>query len=340
MAIPALAYLVATGGDEASGWGVPMATDIAFALGVLALLGHRAPARLKVFLLTLAVADDIGAIAVIALFYSGGLAWRWLLLAVAILVAVVALQRVGVRHLFVYVFAAAGLWLAVFESGVHATVAGVALGLLTPARPLNEPRAVAHEAAAHLTGVQADAVADEDDESSMRHVGGLVDEAVSPLARLQHSLHPWTAFVILPIFALANAGIDLGARSFSDAASDPVTRGVFVGLVVGKPLGILGAAGLAVGVLHLALPDGIGWRHLVGVGLLAGIGFTVSIFIAGLAFDTSEGQEAAKLGVLVASVVAGAAGAAVLAARRLPSAAGATSGRAAAPRPPRRRRGR
>ena len=313
MVVPALLYrLVVGGGEGSAGWGVPMATDIAFALGVLALLGSRAPAGLKVFLLTLAVADDLGAIAVIAVFYSGGIAWWWLLSALVVLAGVAVLGRLGVRHLVVYVLAAGVLWLAVFESGVHATVAGVALGLLTPARPFIEPRRVAAEVDAHLGPVKADEITEESDESNMRHVGGLVDEAVSPLARLEHSLHPWTSFVVLPVFALANGGVDLGGRSVGDVVGDRVTLGVLAGLVVGKPLGILLAAALAVFGLRLALPDGVGWRHMTGVGFLAGIGFTVSIFIAGLAFDASALDDAAKVGILAASVLAGGLGAAVL----------------------------
>ena len=314
MAVPAALYLAVAGGGQArAGWGVPVATDIAFALGVLALLGPRAPAGLKVFLLALAVADDLGAIAVIALFYSDGVAGPWLLAAGVTLAGVVVLTRLGVRHLAVYAPAAGLLWLAVFESGVHATLAGVALGLVTPARPFQDPRAVAQEAGPHLETVRADEATDEGDEATLRHVGGLVDEAVSPLARLEHSLHPWTSFLVLPLFALANAGVDLGGRPLGDVAAEPVTRGVVAGLVLGKPLGILAAGALAVFGLRLGLPEGVGWRHLAGVGLLAGIGFTVSIFVAGLAFADPGADDAAKVGVLAASVLAGAAGAGVLA---------------------------
>ena len=319
MIVPALLYLLVVGGGEGgAGWGVPVATDIAFALGVLALLGSRAPAALKVFLLTLAVADDLGAIAVIAIFYSGGISWPWLLGAVVALAVVAGLACVGIRHLAVYVALAGVVWLAVFESGVHATVAGVALGLLTPARPFHQPRRVALEADTHLASVRADEVTEESDEASMRHAAGLIDEAVSPLARLEHSLHPWTSFVVLPLFALANAGVALGGGSVGEMVGDRVTLGVLAGLVVGKPLGILLAGAVAVFVLRLSLPGGIGWRHLLGVGFLAGIGFTVSIFIAGLAFDDPGLDDAAKVGILLASTLAGALGAAILGLGRRP----------------------
>jgi len=312
MAVPALLYLAVAGGEGSSGWAIPMATDIAFALGVLALLGSRVPPTLKVFLLTLAVVDDLGAIGIIALFYSEGIAGWWLLGAVGLVLAVVVLGRLGVRHLFVYVIAAGLLWLAVFESGVHATIAGVALGLLTPARPFHPPAAVAAEAAPLLDDVQGDDIVDESDEAAMREVGGLADEGVSPLARLEHSLHPWTSFLVLPVFALANAGVDLGARPLGEALVEPITLGVMAGLVLGKPVGILLAAAVAVFGLRLALPEGMNWRHLGGVSALAGIGFTVSIFIAGLAFEDPLANDAAKVGILVASLLAGAVGAAVL----------------------------
>ena len=319
MVVPALLYLLVVGGGEGgAGWGVPVATDIAFALGVLALLGSRAPAALKVFLLTLAVADDLGAIAVIAIFYSGGISWAWLAGAVATLAATAALARLGVRHLAVYVALAGVVWLAVFESGVHATVAGVALGLLTPARPFHQPRRVAIEADAHLASVRADDITEESDEASMRHAAGLIDEAVSPLARLEHSLHPWTSFVVLPIFALANAGVSLGGGTVGEMVGEGVTLGVLAGLVVGKPLGILLAGAVAVFLLRLSIPGGIAWRHLLGVGFLAGIGFTVSIFIAGLAFDDPDLDDAAKVGILLASTLAGALGAAILGLGRRP----------------------
>ena len=343
MVVPAVLYLALNaGGEGARGWGVPLATDIAFALGALALLGSRVPAALKVFLLTLAVVDDIGAILVIAVAYSDGIALGWIGLALAGLVAVVVGQRIGVRALPFYVVAAGLVWLGVFESGIHATIAGVALGLLTPARPFQPPEAVAFDARDHLDRVcrrPPDGVADEDEQSTLLHVGGLVGEAVSPLERLQRSLHPWTSHVVLPLFALANAGIALDPANLGAALVEPVTLGVIAGLVLGKPLGVLAAAALAVSTRLAPLPDGVRWRQLAGVGLLAGIGFTVSLFIAGLAFPPGPAElrgpggdrqagvaeqaslgHAARLGILVASLLAGTAGVALLA-RTSPDAA-------------------
>ena len=319
MVVPALLYLVLNAGGEGSrGWGVPMATDIAFAVGVLALVGTRAPAALKVFLLTLAVADDLGAIAVIALFYTRGLSLAWLLGAVLIVAVIIALQRAGVRKYGAYIAAAALLWLAVYESGIHATIAGVILGFLTPARPLHLPEAVSGLAEGHLEELQrrpVDDVADEDEQATLLEVSRLAKEGVSPLARLEHMLHPWTSFIVLPLFALANAGVRLVGSDLGASLADPVTLGIILGLVVGKPLGVVIAAALTIKLGLARLPRACGWLEMIGVGLLAGVGFTVAIFIAGLAFEDPAMTNAAKLGILLASAIAGIVGAAFLALR-------------------------
>lgn len=320
MLAPALIYTAWNAGTpEISGWGIPMATDIAFSVGVLALVGRRAPVSLKVFLLSLAVADDIGAILVIAVFYTSDLSFGWLGLAAATLVVVVVMRRVGIRAMGPYIGAAALLWFAVFESGVHATIAGVVLGLLTPSRPFHTPEAVVGDASRHLRGIAArppDGRADEEEQTALLHVSSVVEEAVSPLTRLERTLHPWTSFVVLPLFALANAGVALSGTGVGDLLRDPVALGVATGLVLGKPIGIVGAALLAVRVGRLRLPGGVGWLELVGVALLAGIGFTVSIFVAGLAFgEESAATDTAKVGILAASAVAGVVGAGFLALR-------------------------
>ena len=316
MAAPALLYTAFNaGGPGAHGWGVPMATDIAFAVGVLALVGRRAPFALKVFLLTLAVADDLGAILVIALFYTRGVELNWLLLAAGTVAAILVLQRAGVRRYGAYVMAAIVLWLAVFESGVHATIAGVLLGFLTPSRPLHPPEAVSGLAERHLERLQLeppDGVADEDEQATLVEVARLAREGVSPLARLQELLHPWTSFVVLPLFALANAGVRLSGGSIADALDEPVTLGIIAGLVVGKPLGVVVAAFITVKLGLGRLPRACGWLEMAGVGMLAGVGFTVAIFIAGLAFTQPADEVAAKIGILVASTLAGILGAAML----------------------------
>ncbi|QXC60109.1 Na+/H+ antiporter NhaA [Aquihabitans sp. G128] len=332
MVVPAALYLaVNRGGPGGRGWGIPMATDIAFALGVLALLGRRVPGPLKVFLLTLAVVDDIGAIVVIAVFYAGTIGWWWLL-GGAIVVAVVLLaRRAGVRHLAAYVALGAVLWLCLYQSGVHATLAGVVMGLLAPARPL-----VGDLAPDDVAG-SLDAAGDR----SARAIGPtrlLVRESVSPAERVAHALHPWTAFVVVPLFALANAGIEVSADALTSPSA--VTTGVVVGLVVGKVVGILAFAWLAVRVGAGVLPAGVRWVQLLGVAALGGIGFTVSLFVAGLAFPGSRALAGdAKVGILVASIVAAVLGAAVLAATGDVSPEGG-SAPASADRPgPRRRSG-
>jgi len=283
MLAPALIFLaINLGGDGERGWGIPMATDIAFAVGVLTLAGARVPLSLKVFLLALAIVDDLGAIAVIALFYTDDLALPWLAAAIALFAMTYVLARLGVRHIFI--FAAIGLvaWLAVYESGIHATIAGVMMGLLIPS-------------------------------------GDSGGEA-SVLMRLEHVLHPWTSFVIVPIFALANAGIVLDGGIVRDAASSPVSLGVALGLMLGKPIGIVLFAFAAVKLGVASLPDGVRWPQVAAVGMVAGIGFTVSLFIAPLAFSDTGLVDEAKLGVLAGSMLIGIAG--LVALRLLPPASG------------------
>ncbi len=319
MVVPAGLYaLLNVGGPGSAGWGVPMATDIAFAVGVLALVGSRAPAGLKVFLLTLAIVDDLGAIAVIALFYSSGLSAQWLAGAAAVATGIVLMRRLRVRAAVPYAFAAGLLWLTVYSSGVHATIAGVIFAFLTPVRPFHLPEAVSGVAVGHLQRVHGkvpDGIADEDEQASLLEVSRLTNEAVSPLARLEARWHPWSSFLVLPLFALANAGVELYSGVFREAVTEPVVLGIVVGLVLGKPLGIVAAAALAVRLRLSRLPPGMGWLELSGVGLLAGVGFTVAIFIAGLAFTDPERVAAAKVGILVASLLAGGLGALALAVR-------------------------
>jgi len=316
MILPALLYLcINAGGPGSKGWGIPMATDIAFSIGVLAVIGRRAPVSLKVFLLTLAIVDDIGAIVVIALFYSNGIQLLWLGFGALVVGAVLGIQRLGVRSLVPYTVLAGLLWLTMFESGVHATIAGVVLGLITPAHPLQNPSTVRIVTGERLRSTHLDdGVEDERDETTMLEVSSLTTQAVSPLARLERRLHPWSSFVVLPLFALANAGVDLTPDHAGPTLLSRISIGVIVGLVIGKPLGIVLAALIVTRWRSVSLPAGAGWLEMVGVGMLAGIGFTVSLFITGLAFDGVHAEEA-KLAILVGSVVAGLLGALLLALR-------------------------
>ena len=320
MVVPALIYLALNAsGDGAEGWGIPMATDIAFALGVLTLAARSAPASLKPFLLTLAIVDDIGAILVIALFYSGGVAMGPLLLASALLVAIVVLQRLDVRSAVVYVSLGVGVWLAFHGAGVHPTIAGVILGLLTPAVPFQRPRAVSAEAVRTAATTVDDPQPPDADSPQWLRLAMLSREAVSPLARAEAALHPWTSYAVIPLFAFANAGVQLSAEALGDAVTSPVTLGVVLGLVAGKVLGVTLASAFAVRTGLGRLPTGCGWRHMVGLSAVAGIGFTVSLFIAELAFGDPTVAAEAKVGIFAASLIAGILGFAVLRSGRVAS---------------------
>jgi NhaA family Na+:H+ antiporter len=284
------------------GWGVPMATDIAFALGILALLGRRVPAALRVLLLALAVIDDLGAIVVIALFYSQGLAFGGVAIAAAGLLGVLAMQRLGVRAKLAYVVPGAVLWAGVYAAGVHPTIAGVVLGIMTPVRAWLGTDGFIADVRQRIDALASNDQTTHTLATTLRQVNVARREALSPAEGLIEVLHPWVAFGIMPIFALANAGVSLAGTSLN-TLSTGASLGVFVGLVVGKPLGVLTAVWLARRVGLGVLPMGIGVRQLVVLGLVAGIGFTMSIFIAQLAFADARALAAAKLGVLVASFV-------------------------------------
>jgi Na+:H+ antiporter, NhaA family len=312
MVVPAAVYvLVNVGTDNIGGWGIPMATDIAFALGVVAILGSRVPPALKIFLLTLAIVDDIGAILVIAIFYSKGLEPEWLVVGAVVLGAAILLRRANVRYLPVFVVIGVALWFALFESGVHATIAGVILGLLAPAE-------------AFQTEVETQNVVDVLDRrpgislDDVRAASFLLRESVSVAERIEDALHPWVSYVVIPIFALANAGITFSSKSFS--GDHRLLLGVVLGLVVGKTVGISAMTWLGVRLGIGRLPAGVGPRHVLGIAVVAGIGFTVALFIAGLAFDDVASQDQAKIGILIASVLAAVGGAGVLltAARPVP----------------------
>lgn len=306
MIVPAGIYLAFNAtGDGSRGWGIPMATDIAFALGVVALLGRRVPPSVKILLLTLAIVDDIGAIAVIGAFYTDRVELSFVLAAIAISVLVAVMHRARIVHSPLIAIGGLALWLAVYESGIHATIAGVIMGLLTPARPVQSE--LEAEELVEVLDNDNDIHADE-----VRATAALIRGSVSACDRLIEGLHPWTSYLIVPIFALANAGIVLSADSLSSPSA--VLGGVAVALVAGKLVGITLFAWIAVHLKLGRLPEGARWGHVVGVASLAGIGFTVSLFITGLAFDDTAIQDDAKVGILVASIVAAILGAAILAA--------------------------
>lgn len=311
MLLPAAFYaLLNAGGPGERGWGVPMATDIAFALGVLALLGRRAPLALKVFLAALAIADDIGAVLVIAVFYSAGISWGALGLGFALLVGLVAANRLGVRKPLVYVAVGLVVWVAFLKSGVHATVAGVLLAMTIPARTRIDTRAFLDRGRLILDEFDAadDAegpgvLANRRQQAAIQAMEGACEEAQAPLQRIERALHMGVAFGIIPLFALANAGVSLGGNPVA-AMGNSVTLGIILGLVLGKPLGITLFAWLAVKMGVAALPGGVSWRALHGVSWLGGIGFTMSLFVAGLAFTDPAMVDHAKIGIFTASIAA------------------------------------
>jgi NhaA family Na+:H+ antiporter len=322
MLVPALVYAgLNVGSETLRGWAIPAATDIAFAVGVLALLGPRAPLGLKIFLTALAIADDLGAVVVIALFYTSELDVVALVAAALAFATSFSLNRLGVRSPIPYAVVGIVLWFATLESGVHATVAGVLQAFAIPSRSEVDPARFAERARDLLARLERPS----DEHVDVLHelADGCV-RARSPLARIEHALAPYTSLVVMPIFALANAGVTLSAEAL-DALASPVTLGVALGLIVGKPLGVAGAAWLALRVGVASLPTGVGWRQLLGAACLAGIGFTMSLFIASLAFGgdphggsvvASEHLDAAKLGILGGSLVSGVLGFALLARAR------------------------
>jgi len=318
MVVPALVYSAFNLGRAGSaGWGVPMATDIAFSVGVLILLGDRVPAPARIFLLALAIADDIGAIVVIALFYSHGISPGALGVAGAILAGIAAMNRAGVRSTGAYLLASLAFWAAVLASGVHATMAGVILGAMTPIRPWFSLYAFGRAATRLLRRFDRCLGLGEFDraEAIMGQMEELSRGTESRLDRRLRQVHPWSSYVVLPLFALANSGVALTGDSLGRAATSGVTWGIVLGLVVGKPLGIVGLARLAVRLGIATPPRGVTWSQVAGVGMIAGIGFTVSLFVTGLAFEDPDLVADAKIGVLAASLIAGVAGFAFLRSR-------------------------
>ena len=314
MVPPALFYtLVNLGTPTISGWGIPMATDIAFALGVLALLGSRVPLALKVFLTALAIVDDIGAVLVIAVFYTEKVTVAALFVAAGVLALLIVLNRAGIRSLVPYMILGLILWVAVLKSGVHATIAGVLLAFTIPARIASDTDSFVDDQQELLNVIDpGDGQAQpthlsERQQAALQAIETAATHVQTPLQRLEHALHPWVAFAIMPIFALANAGVAFEGN-IADQLGSSVALGIIVGLAVGKPLGITLVSWLAVRLGWAVLPPGVTWKHIHGAGWLAGIGFTMALFIASLAFDSAATLANAKIGILFASLIAGTVG--------------------------------
>jgi NhaA family Na+:H+ antiporter len=307
--VPALIYVAFNGGAlQRQGWAVPTATDIAFAVGVLALLGRSIPGSVRVFLLALAIIDDIVAVLIIAVFYSGGLDYSGLLVAGGGILMVMAMRTIGIGSAYAYVVPGAILWMGLLKTGAHPTLAGVVLGLMTPVLPVRSrelPLDVASRVVSDL-GAQAKASASDFNglAAPLQQLRQAQRDMLPPVVRVQMALHPWVAFLIMPLFALANAGVTLDGVDLAVDGSQRVMLGVLMALVLGKPLGVVLASWLVVRVGWCRLPPGVTWPGVLLVGLLAGIGFTMSIFIASLAFANPNLLSAAKLGVLLASLVA------------------------------------
>lgn len=319
MVVPAIIYAALNLGHAGeAGWGIPMATDIAFALGVLALLGPRIPLSLKVFLAALAIVDDLGAVLVIAVFYTDAIHWGALGLGFALLAGLVVANRMQARSPLVYTAVGLVVWVAFLKSGVHATVAGVLLAMTIPARTridtaefLDRGRRILDYF--DVAGEEGkNVLTNKRQQAAIQEMENACEAAQAPLQRIEHELHNWVAFLIIPIFALANAGVHLGGN-LGAAFGDRVTLGIILGLVIGKPIGITLFAWLSVRMNLADLPGGVTWRAIRGVSLLGGIGFTMSLFIAGLAFPGApQLNEDAKIGIFVASLIAGIAGFLVL----------------------------
>lgn len=309
MLIPALLYSAFTAGTSAShGWGIPMATDIAFALGVLLLMGPRVPVGLKVFLVGLAIVDDIGAILIIALFYTEKISPMSLLIAASLLGLSIFANRAGVRSAGVYFVIGTGVWLAFLSSGVHATLASVLMALTIPARTRIDGQRLVDSAGgllSHVDGIgrrPSVSLLSSKQQQALQQLRKLIQDASAPLQELEHNLVPLVTFLVLPLFALANAGVPLDAKTLA-SLGEPLSLGIIVGLFVGKQLGIVGACFMAIKLRIAEMPREVSWRDLHAVAILGGIGFTMSLFVTGLAFNDPAFQMSARVGILAASTV-------------------------------------
>jgi NhaA family Na+:H+ antiporter len=318
MVVPAAIYLMFNiGGKGGAGWGIPMATDIAFALGILAIFGKRVPLGLKVFLTALAIADDMGAVLVIALFYTEQVSLKALIVAGVFLLLLLVASRANVRRVGVWAFLLIGVWLAVFASGVHATVAGILVAMVVPVRARMDPHKFVETVEANWRKLdmskltQESMVSNNDQYEALRTIDLAATDMLPPGLVLERYLHVGQAFLILPLFAFFNAGVKIGG-DYLELLSNPISLGIILGLVLGKQIGVFLFSWLAIKTGRAALPTGVSWGQMWGVSCLAGVGFTMSLFISELAFEDPELVSEAKIGILMASLIAGVLGYLVL----------------------------
>jgi NhaA family Na+:H+ antiporter len=309
MLFPSLLYfLINRSGPAAGGWGIPMATDIAFSLGAVAVFGRKLPLGLRAFLSAFAIADDLGAALVIALFYTKTIVWSYLLVGIVFVFALALANFLWIRKTLVYALLGLGLWLAVLGSGVHATVAGIVVAMFIPAKGkydtdkfMQEVNSLMSEFQCETSGCGRSILLNQRHLNAVQSIELATHLAETPLQRLEHTLHPWVAFVIVPLFALGNAGMTFSGAGIFEALSSPPALGIALGLLFGKPIGITLFSYLAVRTGLASLPRGLTWTHVLGAGLLGGIGFTMSLFVMGLSFSNSVLADQAKLGILVGS---------------------------------------
>lgn len=311
MIFPALIYTIFNlGSESASGWGIPMATDIAFVVGILALLGNRVPLSLKIFILALAIVDDLGAVLVIAIFYTSNISLTSLMIAGGLIILLIAMNRLGVRNLLVYTLVGVALWLAFLKSGVHATVAGVLLAFTIPVSSRINTKKFKSETENLIKEFDnagehgEDVLTNSERLSIVDKIENNCEKILTPLQRFEHGLHPWVSFFIMPVFALANAGVTIGS-GLTSALIHPVSIGIILGLFLGKQIGIFGFSYLAVKLKLASEPEGVSWKKIYAAAILAGIGFTMSLFIANLAFTSPELLDTAKVGILSGSLISG-----------------------------------
>ena len=312
MIIPAVLYsLLNAGGSGSGGWGIPMATDIAFVVGIMALLGPRIPLTLKIFVLALAIADDIGAVLVIAIFYTAEISTSALIVAAIVLVVLIILNRLGTKSLIAYSLLGIILWVAFLKSGVHATIAGVLLAFTIPASSRFDTKKFSDKVKEFINHFDStgehwkNVLNNAERQNDVMAIETSCEKVLTPLQRFEHGLHPWVSFFIIPVFALANAGVTLSGLNIFEALFSEISLGIILGLFVGKQIGIFGFSFLAVKLKLASLPQGVNWKNLYGAGMLAGIGFTMSLFIAGLAFENPELLDLSKIGVLTGSIISG-----------------------------------